>query len=335
MTDKKLVVLGGIAVLMVILAVITSNVPEKKGGQVIGATYLVQGVDPDSIATIEVKSGDDTVTLKRKKGQFVVDQKSNYPAQASKINSLISDVLDIKTIEMFTKNPANHTDLGVTEENAAYVVRFLKPDGEELTGVVIGRNKEQGQGLFVRLTSDDRVHVTLDRLNISTKAIGYVDQSLISVTAAEIEWVKSAGDGAKYDLRKSDDGNIVLDKMPEGKKLRIAKRRAFSMHLPRCGLTMLQRLAPGNLPSIENTCAGLRTLRSIRWKLPPMRIKLISSVPPSLLTRTRLRFSGAARRQKKSLRPRKPSSSLVTLQRSLPKSIRDGFTRCQAKVPAI
>ena len=220
MTDKKLTVLGGIAVLMVILAVITSNVPEKKGSDAEGPTYLIQGVNPDGIASIEVSSGDDTVTLKRKSDRFVVGQMSNYPALASKINTLINEVLDIRTIEMFTENASNHADLGVTEESAAYVVKFFNPDGKDITGVVVGRNKEKGQGLFVRLVSEDRVYVTLNRLNLSIKPIGYVDQSLISVSAAEIEWVKSSGDGEKYGLKKDDDGNIVLNIMPETKKLK-------------------------------------------------------------------------------------------------------------------
>ena len=209
MTDKKLTVLGGVAVLMVILAVITSKVPEKKGGDVLGPTNLIQGVNADNIGSIEVKSGDDVVTLKRKGGQFVVDQKSDYPALSSKINTLISEVLDIKTIDLFTENAKNHTDLGVSEENASYVVRFFKPDGSELAGVVIGRNRAEGQGLFVRLTSEDRVYVSLDRLNLSTKPVGYVDQSLVAVSAGDIEWVKSPGDGGTYGLRKDDEGNIV------------------------------------------------------------------------------------------------------------------------------
>ena len=220
MTDKKLTVLGAIAVLMVILAVITSSVPEKKGGDSEGPTYLVQGVNPDSIASLEVRSGDDTVTLKRKKNQFVVGQKDDYPALASKINSLINDVLDIRTIEMFTGNASNHPDLGVTEKSAAYVVKFFKPDGDEITGVVVGRNKEQGQGLFVRLAGEDKVYVTLNRLNLSTKPVGYVDQSLISVNRDDIEWVKSSGDGSKYGLKKDDEGNLALNVMPETRELK-------------------------------------------------------------------------------------------------------------------
>lgn len=226
MTNKKLFVLGVIAVLMVVLAVITSSVPDKKGGKASGPASLLQGVNADNIGSIEVKSGDDLVTLKRKQGQFLVSQKSNYPALLSKINSLISDVFDIKTVELFTDKAANHADLGVTEESAAYVVRFFKPDGSELTGVIVGRNKEKGQGIFIRLTSDDRVYVTLNQLNLATKAIGYIDQSLITIDSGEVEMVKLGNGGTKYSLRKDDTGNIITDNVPAGKKLKASDASA-------------------------------------------------------------------------------------------------------------
>ena len=221
MTDKKLVVLGIIAVVMVILAVVTSTVPEGGGGEAKGSAYIVQGVDPANIGSIEIKSGEDVVTLKRRKGEFVVDEKNGYPARASKINSLISDVLDIKTIEMFTDSSSNHADLGVTEDGASYVVKFFKPDGSDLAGVIVGRDKEKGQGMFIRRTSDDKVYVTLNRLYLTTKPVSYVDQSLISSAGDTLDWVKVADrDDGTYTLSKDASGKVTLDKLPEGKTLK-------------------------------------------------------------------------------------------------------------------
>ena len=230
MTDKKLVLLGVIAVVMVILAVVTSSVPNKPGGDVVGPTYLIQGVDPDNIGSIEIVSGENKVTLKRRGGEFVVDEKSGYPALASKINSLIGDVLDIQTTELCTDNAANHADLGVTEESASYVVRFFKPDGSELTGAVIGSEKEQG-GTFVRLTTDDRVYLMLDRKYLQSTPISYVDQDLLSVEKEDIDWVKVADKQADtYTLRKDDSGKVVLDDMAADKKLKDSEAtKVFNM----------------------------------------------------------------------------------------------------------
>ena len=227
MTDKKLVVLGIIAVVMVILAVVTSTVPEGGGGEAKGPAYLMQGVDPANIGSIEIKSGEDVVTLKRKNGKFVVAEKSNYPATASKINDVISGVLDIKTIEMFTDRASNHVDLGVTDGAAAYIVKFFGPEGDEIAGVVVGKDKEQGQGMFVRRTSDDKVYVTLNRLYLTTKPVSYVDQTLVSAASDKLEWIKVADkqDGT-YTLSKDDEGKLTLDKLPAGKVLNESEANA-------------------------------------------------------------------------------------------------------------
>ena len=225
MTDKKLVLLGIIAVVMVALAVITSSVPENKAIKVVEPTYLVQGVDPDNIGSILVKSGDKTVTLKRKNGSFVVDEKSGYPALASKINDLLGNVLDVQTEEMFTDNASNHADLGVTEETGAYVVKFFKPDGSELTGIIVGKEKEGGQGTFVRRTSDDKVYLTLDRLYLPSSPINYVEQNLLSVDKEAVKWVKvSDKQAGEYTLNKDGD-NVVFADQPEDKTLKDAEAK--------------------------------------------------------------------------------------------------------------
>ena len=94
-------------------------------------TYLIQGLDPDQIAKITIAGGGEEVVLVRRGNNFVVANKDNYPAMASEINKLITTCLDIQTSEMYTDNPANFKDLGVTEENARLVVKFFKSTGDD------------------------------------------------------------------------------------------------------------------------------------------------------------------------------------------------------------
>ena len=76
--------------------------------------------------------------------------KDNYPAMAGEINKLIAACLDIQTTELYSDNPENHEDLGVTEEDARNVVKFYKADSSLLTGMVISKPREQGRGAYVR-----------------------------------------------------------------------------------------------------------------------------------------------------------------------------------------
>jgi len=148
MSNRKLTVLGIVAVLMVVWAVFQSRISSRPKAEPDRPVYLIQGLEPADIDSIVLRTTENVVTLKRRRGRFVVVDKDNYPAVASEINELITSCLDIRTAELYTSDKANHKDLGVTEEDARSVVKFLKPDSSLITGVVIGKTREQGRIKF-------------------------------------------------------------------------------------------------------------------------------------------------------------------------------------------
>jgi len=221
MSNRKLTILGIAAVCMVIWAVVQSHISSRPRAELDTPTYLIQGLDPADIGSIVLGTGENAVTLTRRGGHFVVVNKDNYSAVASKINELITSCLDIRTKELYTDDAANHKDLGVTEEDAHNIVKFLKPDSKFLTGVVIGKTKEQGQGTYVRLVSSDKVYVALESPWIKNRAIDYIDQELTSVNREDIELVTVSYPGGQYSLKAKAEGeDIVLENLPPGKKLK-------------------------------------------------------------------------------------------------------------------
>ena len=148
MSGKKLMILGIVTACMIAWAVVQSHVAKRYSSEPTVPVYVIQGLDPTDIGTIILGSGEDSLTLKREGSNFAVLNKDNYPAVTKEINTLITSCLDIRTAELYTENPANHKDLGVMEEDATYVVKFLKPDSDFLAGVIIGKNKEQSTALL-------------------------------------------------------------------------------------------------------------------------------------------------------------------------------------------
>ncbi len=221
MSDKKLTVLGIVAVLMVIWAVIQSRVSSRPKTDVDRPAYLIQGLDPAGIDSIVVGTGEDAVTLKRQQGRFVVANKDNYPAKASEINNLITKILEIQTSQFVTDNAANHEDLGLTEEKANTLVKFFKSDSSLLTGVVGGKSKELGQGTYVRLASSDTVYVAPSMPWLGGTAMSYIEQELISVKREDIVSVTVSTAGGEYTLKTTDDGKgVILENIPAGKKFK-------------------------------------------------------------------------------------------------------------------
>lgn len=220
MSNKKLIVLTIVAVLMVIWAVTQSRLSNAGSNQSDGPTYLVQGLDPADIEGISLLGpAGKWVNMKRQRNHFVLSDKDDYQADTSSVNELIGACLDIKTGELYTDDKTNHKDLGVDVEDATMVVKFLRADSSVLAGVVVGRPREQAQGGFVRLISSDKVYVAIEQIWMSDDAIGYIDTQLISVDAGDIESLTVSGLDS-YTLKADESSKaIILENLPPGKKL--------------------------------------------------------------------------------------------------------------------
>jgi hypothetical protein len=228
MSNKKLTILGIVAVVMVLWAVVQSRISNRPGAEPARPVYLIQGFDPSGVDSIVIGTGEAAFTLKRRQNGFVVVNKDNYPAKTSEINSLITKCLEIQTSEFVTDNPANHEDLDVTEEKARSVVKFMKadPNSSLLTGVIIGKTEELGQGSYVRLLSSDsassnKVYVTSNAPWFGGGAMNYIDQELIAAKREDIDSVTASSLNGQYTLKtKEGSQDIVLENIPAGKKLK-------------------------------------------------------------------------------------------------------------------
>jgi hypothetical protein len=223
MSNKRLTILGIVAACMVVWAVVQSRISNRPRTTTDTPTYLIQGLNPDRIGMIVIGTGDKAVTLNRSSKGFVVTNKDNYPANTSEINNLITSCLGIQTGQFCTDDPKNHKDLGVTKEDARNVVEFWTPEPNStlLTGVIVGKYKEQGEGSYVRMATSDKVYVASETPWIKNQAMDYIDQKLVVTQRENIQSVTVTSPNGQYTLKAKEDGNgVVLENMPAGKKLK-------------------------------------------------------------------------------------------------------------------
>ena len=162
MSNKELTILFVVAVVTAVLAIVTLQWKTRKPSVSYKNVNLIQGFDTGRIATVILKSKDEETKITLSDGRFVVTNKDNYPAMVNEINGLVAEILDIKTVDLITDDPTNHTDLGVSEDNARYIVKFLDKDAKPIEGfggIIISESDPEKQGIYVRLLAEDKVYL--------------------------------------------------------------------------------------------------------------------------------------------------------------------------------
>ena len=221
MSNRKLGILAVVAAVMVLWAVVQARLAVGKRAQPSGPAYLIQGLDPATIESVTIGKGKNSIKIQRQEGRFLVTNKANYPADTKQINDLIAKSLDIKTADLCTSDPKNHEDLQVTEDKAQNVVKFFKADGTLLTGVVVGKAREAGQGTYVRLASSDDVYLTEDAPCFRDRAVDYVNQELTAVKREDVNAVTVTTPEGTYTLRPGKEADSVqLVNMPADRTLK-------------------------------------------------------------------------------------------------------------------
>ncbi len=113
MTNRKLLTLVIVAAAMLVAtAVIYSVKGPTQASDISGAT-LIQGLAPEKIQKISIRSDGATVTLTRSSSGFTVDERGNYPASVKKLNELIINCLEMTKSRKVTASAKSHKELGV------------------------------------------------------------------------------------------------------------------------------------------------------------------------------------------------------------------------------
>jgi len=252
MSNQKLGILAVVAVVLVIFAAMQSrqSTPSESNKDVI--TYLIQGLEPANVYSVKVKTGDSEVTLIREGNGFLVHDLSDYPADVKRVNELFTDCLDIKTQELYSSNAANHGDLEVSEDQAKHIIKFYDANDTLMTGVVVGKERDEGKGQYVRLADTNDVYVTDWLPYFSARPIEYTNQELAAVKKEDVESIQLTSPAGSFELTSDDDGQVQLGNLPAGKKLKTSDAKNVFNVLSSLRFDNVLKKAPEGV-SFDNT----------------------------------------------------------------------------------
>jgi hypothetical protein len=217
----------------------------RQASQETQGTALLPGLgkDVNAVTSVQIVKGDrkPAVTLQSTPSGWVVAQRADYPADVTKIRTLLLALRDAKIVEIKTANPALFNVIGVDDP--------VKPDsaGTEVTvspgGQAIIVGKAVGQGNFVRRAGENQAYSVEPSIAVDADPRHWISPRLLDLKSALIQSVqfkpadasqpgdaaqgaaaqgraRAAATGLGYTLRRSNpaDDSFTLQDVPAGRK---------------------------------------------------------------------------------------------------------------------
>ena len=224
---KTLVILGLVTLAVVLAAIFTrqeSTAIPRQGEQLF--PQLMANIN-DTTEVVGV-SKNETFTLTRRDGHWVVKEKSDYPADANKVRQLIVGTAQFRRVEPKTRNPELYEKLGVEginkEEAKSVKISLKNTSGAALAEFLLGerrwsRGDPSLSEYYVRLPDDPQAWLVEGKIPDDKSPTNWLDDEILELDSARVREVRvTRPDGDKVTVRRSEPSanDYQLLGLPEG-----------------------------------------------------------------------------------------------------------------------
>lgn len=188
--------LGGIVVGAIVLVGAAGFMLTRGGGDAAavdrGAFLPTLKSDLANVERIELERGDEKVALKRSGEEWTLESAGGYPAKVDGVRSLVTGLAGLEMDEPLTSKRERHGELGLAwpdEKKQAALVRLLAADGKALHEIVLGEEKYQPKGQYVRRLGEDQTYRCRGGVTVDTSVRSFADTEVVSVKPEDIETI--------------------------------------------------------------------------------------------------------------------------------------------------
>ena len=229
MKTKTLYILAAAALLALIVAFAMNRASAPKSDVAEHAQPVVPGLKDhvnDVTGLTFTGAGDKTLaTLRREKDGWVVAEKSNFPADLSKLREFLLKLSQATVIEEKTSNPKRYAELGVgdVKDADATGVRVEIAGLAQPTKIIIGNfNGAGGGGTFVRRDGEAQSWLAGGNLTVAKNISDWEKRDIADIPASRISSVTlTSADGKTWKAAKEHAGeeNLKVADVPKGREV--------------------------------------------------------------------------------------------------------------------
>jgi len=176
----------------------------------------------DTVASLSVLKGGTapSVTVQKQGQEWTVAERANYPADVSKLRTLLLALSETKIREEKTSNPASYSIIGVEDPTkpgaTGAQIELTAKDGKH--GVIVGKSAAGGN--FVRRVGENTSYVVEPGITFEAEPRYWIDTRLLDIASDKIQGIEfKPATGPAYSVRRV----IEPSKAPEVKASADAK----------------------------------------------------------------------------------------------------------------
>ena len=231
MKANKLIIILVLTLLIGAGAVYLFNEQKKEVvDQEFGQEYLsgLSGKIND-VNRIVVQDDSSTVTLLKNESAWVVEEKSAYPADFTKVKTLLVSLADMETIESKTSRTESYGRLGVQGvgqpgEEQSKQIKLLDKADNLLYSIIIGKEKRaSGPGgkpaIYVRKENDETSWLVMGSVRLPGSAVDWLNNEVINIDKSRIQSVViKHSDNTSLSISKNEnaDTDYMIEDQPKG-----------------------------------------------------------------------------------------------------------------------
>jgi hypothetical protein len=167
-----------------------------------------------------------SVELTRTSSGWSIKQRSDFPADTQKVNTLLLGLQDAKLREEKTSNPTNYATLGVQDLTTPGASGALvELTGSELTGppvkLIVGKSDPMTHSSYLRRSGEDKSWLASE-LTVSPDVTAWLHRDLLNIGADRIQEVLvQISDSPQYSVvkEKRADANFDVTPLPKKREL--------------------------------------------------------------------------------------------------------------------
>jgi hypothetical protein len=252
MSSRRLVVLLVLGLLVIAGAVWLSlqrSLPRD--------TMVARHVLPDLAGALNqvtevriVKAGDkNAVTLKRGSADWTVAERTDYPADSSKVRKLLIDLSQLETVEEKTSDPKRYAQLGVEDlkDPKATGARLELAGLKQPQRLIVGKTSGM-HSAFVRAPDQAQSYLASPQISVDADPANWLDRNLFDIAATRVQEAHvRPTTGPAYTARRDtrEQTDFTVPDLPKGRTLS-SPAAANSAATALAGLTFddVRKLAP-------------------------------------------------------------------------------------------